>query len=558
MLTQRQLKTLYATAVVCVAFATLDSPVRAQAPGGTSPVYRLKPGDTNQLSVYKRFTSLIEHSANIKSVLDFDSDVIRIEVVQGNPQQVRVFALEPGVTTVTIQDEFDQYYKVEVLVKGDVRHLQSYIRRLYPDDDVQVEEVKGAVLLTGWVTEPSHIDEIVAISETFYSEVMNHMSIGGTQQVLLRCRILEVNRSKIRTFGMNFSFLSNNGYLISTPGPITPIQTLSASAAGPSATLTGLADSTLSWGLIGNGQIFQGFIQALREEGLLKIHSNPMVVAHNGQPANLLNGGETPVVVPGGLGTNAIEYKEFGVQMTAVPHLLGNGRVRLQVQPEVSERDFSNAVTVGGITVPAFTVRRASTEVEMNMGETLVIAGLISNREDAATSKVPFLGELPWIGAAFSRKRYTEAETELIILVTPDYTAPLSEEQIPYGGPGRFTDTPVDRELFFHGLLEVPKTGDECGFGTTCLECEQCRWQLWPTRMQGHPQPTRWHGQLWPSWLQGRLWYWKLWYWKPRYWELWHKWMYRRRTDSSERIRRWRNRADLHRCNSCQQWKASG
>lgn len=439
----------------------------AAQPAGTSPVYQLRPG-LNQISIYERFTSVLQHSANIKTVLDFDGDVLQIDVVQGNAQQIRVSALSTGVTTVTIMDEFDQYFKVEVLVKGDVRHLESYIRRRFPDDDVDIEEINGAILLGGWVTKPDHISDIVEIAEQFYPNVLNHMRIGGVQQVMLKCQIIEVQRSKIRRFGMNFDILGSNNYFVSTPGPITPIENLSVGAGGPSLGLTGFSDSTITFGFINGTDIFQGFVRALREEGLLKIHATPMLVTHNGQPAKLLNGGETPVIVPAGLGTTAIEFKEFGVQMEAVPRILGNGRVHLQIKPTVSERDFSNAVTVDGVTVPAFTVREADTQVEMNFGETLVIAGLLSTRSDAATSKVPFFGEIPWVGAAFSRKRFTESETELIIMVTPEYASPIPHGQIPQGGPGKFTDVPTDHELYFHNQIEIPLTGEPCD---VCFNC---------------------------------------------------------------------------------------
>ena len=148
--------------------------------------------------------------------------------------------------------------------------------------------------------------------------------------------------------------------------------------------------------------------------------------------------------------------------MEVVPVILGNGRLRLQVQPEVSERDFANSVTIAGQIIPGLTTRRVNTEVEMKFGQTLMIAGLISSRQTADTNKVPFLGELPWLGAAFSRKNYTESETELVILVTPELVAPLEADQVPQGGPGFFTDSPTDRELFWGGLIEVPKYGDEC------------------------------------------------------------------------------------------------
>ncbi|MFY9255570.1 MAG: hypothetical protein WAO83_19105 [Fuerstiella sp.] len=439
---------------------------------GTSPVYKLRMGE-NKVTIFEKFTTILQHTARIKSVLDFDAEVIKIDPVQGHPDQVTVYALATGVTTVTLIDEFDQFNKIEVLVQGDVRHLESYLKRLYPNDAIRAEEIKGSVLLTGWVTRPEHINEMVGIAEQFYPNVLNHMRIGGVQQVMLKATIMEVNRTKLRQMGMNFGLIKNDSYLLSTPGPITPIGNIAATGTGAQVTWTGFSNSTISFGFMDPSKIFQGYVDALLTEGLLKIHATPMVVTHNGTPAALLNGGEAPVLVPAGLGTTAIEFKPFGVILNAVPHILGNGRLKLQVEPSVVERDFANSVTVGGVTVPSFTVRKVSTQVEMNFGETLVIGGLISRREDASTQKVPFFGELPWIGAAFSRKQYNEVETELIILVTPEFVAPMSPEQVPAGGPGKFTDAPTDHELFWHGLLEIPKTGPECDAVFNCTQCSQ-------------------------------------------------------------------------------------
>ena len=466
-------KKLLSVAVAALLFAMQPSEGFAQPPAGAPTTFRLQPGD-NELSLFERFSATLEHSSNISQVLDFDPEVVKIEVVQGNPRQVRVFALQTGVTTVTIVDEFGVAYGVELLVRGDVRHLESFIRRLYPNDTITVEEIKGSVRLDGWVTRPEHVSEIQSIAEQFYPEVMNHMKVAGVQQVLLKCTIMEVQRSKFRQLGMNFSMIKPNNFLISTPGPITPIDTLASTGAGTTATLTGFADSTISYGFTKPNSVFNGFIQAMRNEGLLKLHATPMLVTNNGRPANLLNGGETPVITPAGLGTTAIEFKEFGVQLQAVPYILGNGRVRLEIEAAIRDRDFSNAVTVAGVTVPAFIVRKANTQVEMNFGEALVIAGLVSQRQDATSQKIPFFGELPWIGTAFGRKSYTEAETELMIVVTPDIVSPMQSDQLPAGGPGMFTDVPTDRELFFHHLLEVPKFGDSCDSSMNCMPGGQC------------------------------------------------------------------------------------
>ncbi|MFN9216753.1 MAG: hypothetical protein ACK6D0_02865 [Planctomyces sp.] len=134
----------------------------------------------------------------------------------------------------------------------------------------------------------------------------------------------------------------------------------------------------------------------------------------------------------------------------------------MEVETKISDQDFSNIVTINGNATSSFRTNSANTQVEMNFGEVLVIAGLVSRRSFGTTNKVPFFGEIPWIGAAFSSKSHTDSESELIILVTPELVAPMSADQVPKIGPGMSSVAPVDRELFFHGLLEVPATGQTC------------------------------------------------------------------------------------------------
>ena len=429
---------------------------------GTAPVYIIRE-TRNEISLFEQFSTFIQHSARIKKVMDFDEEIITVQTVDGNPHQFRIFALKAGVTTITIVDENDAHYSVEVLVRGDVRHLESFIRRLYPNDSIAVEEISDtAVRLDGWVSKPENISEIQAIAEQFSADVLNPMKTGGVQQVLLKCTVLEVQRTKFRQLGMNFALIRPEGFLTSTPGPITPISTLTSTGAGTNMTFSGFQNTSVSYGLTRPNSVFNGFVQAMLEEGLLKSHVTPMIVTHNGRPANFLSGGEMPVPVSAGLGATGIEFREFGIQMNAVPYILGNGRVRLEVETIIRDRDFANSITVSGTPTTAFKTNSANTQVEMNFGEALVIAGLVSHRETGSSQKVPFFGELPYVGAAFSRKNNTESETELVILVTPEYVTPMQASELPSGGPGTFTDTPVDRELFFHGLLEVPKVGDSC------------------------------------------------------------------------------------------------
>lgn len=460
------------------AFATLqaqDEETKEASPG--ERVFRVqKPKSTVTLT--ESSSMIIEHSSRIKSVDGHDPEVVDIDAI--SPTQIRVEGLVSGVTDIVLTDEHGQHYQLEVFVVGNVRHLQKLLRHLYPHSSIDVIEVKGSVILRGWVTQPEHINQAIEIAETFYETVLNHMQVGGVQQVMLQCQIMEVQRSKLRRMGVNF-FVNQVGdlqYFGSTPGPITPITDLGVGPGGATLGLSGFGESTLTLGVFSSNRIFQTFVQALRDEGLLRLHSKPSVVTTNGAPASILSGGEVPIVVPAGLGTVAIEFRSFGIQLDAVPIILGNGRVRLKLRPEVSERDFSSSVTVTGVSVPGFTVRRAETQVEMNFGETLAIGGLISRRETETAQKVPLFGELPWLGTFFSRKVSEMSETELVILVTPQYASALKPGEMPAGGPGQFTTFPTDKELYFQNLIEIPKYGEDCD------ACQDGRFAL-PTQGRG-------------------------------------------------------------------------
>ncbi|HID22988.1 MAG TPA: hypothetical protein EYP14_11390 [Planctomycetaceae bacterium] len=454
-------------------------------PTGRETVVRIADQRTH-LELVERSAKILELKNKITRVDGFDDTVITIKAL--TPNRIYVWAAQQGVTTVNITDEQNETFAVDIFVKGDVRYLQALIDSNFPDASVEALKVNdSSLVLRGWVTQPEQINYIVEIAEQFFPQVLNQMRVGGEQQVKLKVKVMEVQRSKIRQLGFNFLYLNKNGYAASTPGQLTEVGEINLpfKPADPGVTFAtnSLAEAAISFGLIGDHDIFNGFFQALKEEGLLKILAEPTVVTTNGRPATLLSGGEFPILVPQSLGTVSIEWREFGTRLEAVPIILGNGRLRLELQPEVSERDFSNAVSVGGMTVPGLTTRRVNTQVEMKFGQTLVIGGLIANRRTAETDKIPVLGELPWIGMAFRRVRYDDVETELIIMVTPELVAPLDPDQVPITGPGMNTDAPTDRELFIDGLLEVPNFApgeDEVvpmswqGPGASSGPCPQC------------------------------------------------------------------------------------
>jgi pilus assembly protein CpaC len=453
-------------AACCLALAALGGGAFCQEeiqPSLNDPLVVVS-NNKSTMQIVERFSKIAKLPGRIVRVDGFDPAVINVTAL--SPTEFRIQAIAPGVTTVVFADENGGLYSMEVFISGDVRHLQAYIDRLFPGSAVKAVAVRDSVVLRGWVTRPEDITAIVEIAEQFYPRVLNQMQVGGAQQVILKVKVMEVQRSKIRQLGFNFLYLNQNLALVSTPGQLTQLLGLTTPfGAPPSATVGPVSGAQIAVGLVDDNSVFQGFLEALKREALLKILAEPTLNTSNGRPANLLAGGEFPILVPQSLGTTTIEYREFGVRLEAVPTILGGGRVRLELAPEVSERDFTNSVLVGGQTVPGLTTRRVNTQVEMKFGQTYMLAGLLSLRRTASTNKIPFLGELPWVGAAFRRVSYEEGETELVIMVTPEIAGPMSPEQVPPGGPGTFTDVPTDRELYRDGMLEVPSYGNRCDAG---------------------------------------------------------------------------------------------
>jgi pilus assembly protein CpaC len=450
----------FVLALLCSAGA---GEVFAQAETRNALIFRVN-ARNSQLTLTEKDARLLELPARIKTVDGFDPAIVKITTVD-NFHQVRVLATTPGFTSITLVDEHGQSYTVDILVNGDVKQFQALIRQAAPGSAVQAIKVKDAVLLLGWVDEAGQATKIVELAEMHFTKVLNYLQVSGVQTIMLRVRMMEAQRSKIRALGFNFLDLTPNGFVASAPGALVPFTATTATPSasgtfggflGPLSTLGNPAAATAAFGIINNDNAFQGFIEALRQESLLTILAEPNLTTTNGRPANFLDGGQFPVPIPQGLGTVSIQYKSFGVQLEFVPTILSSGRLRMQVCPEVSSKDLSNTVVVQGITVPSLITRRVNTEVEMNFGETLIIAGLISNQVTSTASKIPFLGELPFIGAAFRRVNHNEAETELIVMVTPELVSPVDESQLP-DGPGRSTTSPTDRELFFNGYLETPR-----------------------------------------------------------------------------------------------------
>jgi pilus assembly protein CpaC len=379
-----------------------------------------------------------------------------LELTPLSPNQIQVAAKAAGVTQINLWDENKKLFTIDVIVYGDVRELTMVLRSAFPNAALKVVPVANSVMISGFVDQPEHIDRIVRIAEEFYPKVINNMAVGGVQQVLLHVKVMEVSRTKLRQLGFDWAKITGNNIVVSSPTGLLSDNNPTSVTTLPNVFRTG-TPSTFAFAVGDSASsLFYGVLEAMRQDNLMKIMSEPTLVTVSGRAASFNSGGEIPVPEPQSLGTISISWKKYGTQIDFVPIVLGNGRIRLEVRPRISELDSTQSVTVSGTTVPGIKAREADTGVELQAGQTLAIAGLVQTLIESQNSGLPWISEVPYLGAAFRQVKETKNEVELLILVTPELVEAMDACEVPPCGPGMQTTSPSDWELFMKGHLEVP------------------------------------------------------------------------------------------------------
>jgi pilus assembly protein CpaC len=302
----------------------------------------------------------------------------------------------------------------------------------------------NTILLTGTVAAPEDAAEAQRLVTAFVgtgSNVISRLKMATPLQVNLQVRIAEVSRSFARDIGVNLSTVdSSSGFKFglgqatrSFAPQYTPGGALGTFTSGPQGT-TVVVPTSVGTTLAGAGKLFGldilGALDLGEQIGLVSTLSNPNLTALSGETADFLAGGEYPIPISQGLGSTSIEYKKYGVSLAYTPTVLANGRISLRVRPEVSELSAQGSVTVSGFSIPALTIRRAETTVELGSGQSFMIAGLLSNNTQDTLKRAPGLGELPVLGNLFRSTNFRKGETELVIIVTPYLVNPVNASDI--------------------------------------------------------------------------------------------------------------------------------
>ena len=367
-----------------------------------------------------------------------------------SPRQIYLTGKAPGMTNLTLWEGDTVLASFDVEVSPDIVRLKEKLHDLLPqEENIRVSSLHDTITLSGTVSNAANHSQAIAVASPF-GKVADLLEVGGVQQVMLEVRISEISKSTMNRLGINFTGVSADGtkFGVSALGNLATLsnagltfpQTHLPSDIGNPGGINITPTVNALFRFMHMGASWTGFIDALKENGLLTVLAEPTLTALSGQVASFNAGGEIPIPEASGLGTTSVTYKKFGVGLNFTPTVLGEGKISMKVEPRVSDLDYSNAVIANGFVLPAFTDRSVSTVVELADGQSFAVAGLLSEKVTETIDKYPLLGDLPILGALFRSTQFKKNESELIVIVTPHLVKPLdmSKQTLPtdsYGDP---------------------------------------------------------------------------------------------------------------------------
>jgi pilus assembly protein CpaC len=382
------------------------------------------------------------------------------DAIPVTPYQIYLYGKAPGITNLTLWGMDDSLTILDLEISPDISRLKEVLYKILPEEkDIKVTATHDNITLSGTVSSVASLSRVLALAEPYFpgtektGKVVNLLEVAGVHQVMLEVRVAEMSRSLVRRLGFNFSYVSGSGNNIG----LSLLNSLTKLPSGgfPTNPLGVSSNINSLFRFISHDTSWTTFIDALKEEGLLKVLAEPTLITLSGKTANFLAGGEFPVPVPqpSGVGTTiTIQYKPFGVALNFTPTVLSSKKISMQVAPEVSDLDFSNAITISGFVVPALTTRRVSTAIELADGQSFAIAGLLRDNVREVISKFPVLGEIPVLGSLFRSSSFQRNETELIVIATPHLVKPVDAARQTLPTDQYFE--PDDFEFYLLGNLE--------------------------------------------------------------------------------------------------------
>ena len=417
-----RIRKLAPVAAAAVAFALAPQVARAEGPPpageavAASGTVVIEAGGGRVFRIRGKISSL------------FVSDPKVVEVRPASPGTVFVFGVGPGRSTVAALDDsgnpvaqFDVVVQASSYAAGETA---ASLRRYVPGTQLRFSDTPAGMIIHGQVQTPAAAEQVESTAKNFIGDnqaLFDRTTIDTSVQVTLRVRVAEISRTITRQFGINWTAMANFGRW----GAAALIaDTLSQSQNAP---------NTISGSYTSGANSINTILDLLAQDQLITMLAEPNLTARSGETASFLAGGEFPVPTSGSNGQISVTFKPYGVSLAFVPTVLSHGRISLHVHPEVSEISSVGAVTVplatslfgtSTVTIPAVTVRRADTTVELGSGQSFAIAGMLTADDSFNARGLPGLGELPVVGTLFKSDLFQRDKTELVIVVTPYIVRP--------------------------------------------------------------------------------------------------------------------------------------
>lgn len=386
------------------------------------------------------------------------------DVTTLSDRTIYVLGKLPGRTTMTILGvDGTLLSNVEVQVTPDIAEFKERLKQILPGETIEVRTANDGIVLSGTVSSTAKLDRALDLAKRYAGErVSNLMSVGGTQQVMLKVRFAEMQRSVSKNLSSSFAMRGT------TAGSNLGVIGGTGNFSGSSGAVNGVFDSgtvpvsgdkgALALGFSAGSLEFAVLLEALESKGMVRTLAEPNLTALSGQQAKFLAGGEYPIPVVDNDGIS-IEYKPFGVEMAFTPRVVDGDLINLEIAAAVSGIDTTYTMTNGGFSVNAFKRRETSTTVEMRDGESFAIAGLLQDDFNDLNDQIPWLGDVPVLGALFRSSSYERKQSELVIIVTPHLVTPTRGEA--FALPTDRVQLPTEADLFLFGKTagKAPTSG---------------------------------------------------------------------------------------------------
>jgi len=380
---------------------------------------------------------------------------------------IYVLGKEPGRTTMTLLGADGRLItNVEVHVTPDIAEFKERLEQILPGENIEVRTANDGIVLSGTVSSTARLDRALDLAQRYAPErVSNLMSVGGVQQVMLKVRFAEMRRSVRKSLSSSVALSGTTlGGDLGVLGGGNSLATAAGVAAGVSGSTLGAGDNSgaIAFGFNAGAVEVGILLEALESKGVVRTLAEPNLTALSGQEATFLAGGEYPVPIAQEDGIS-VEFKPFGISMGFIPTVVDDDIINLDLAASVSSIDPSVAVTLGGFAVNGFQTRQTKTTVQMRDGESFAIAGLLADDFSDINGQVPWLGDVPVLGALFRSAEYQREQTELVIIITPHLVTPTRGEALAL--PTDRVQPPTEKDLFLFGRIAADGAPSSGGAG---------------------------------------------------------------------------------------------